>query len=283
MVAEMDKDNGWMTVTIDHLFLEKLKSIEQSLAEANLRSQQRFEAQEVTRNADGAHFDRKLEDLKALKTHDLIGVEHRFQLSKELVNAGFETQSKSLDTALNSLRDIRAADNLYFETKIVDLRELKAHELQAIEQRFQLSKEAVADALQAAKEAVTKAEDATERRFSSVNEFRATLSDQAAQLMPRAEAQTRCETLQANVARIELDMRGSISNSGGKSNAYTQFIATGLAVAAIVVALGVGFNGSRSSSGSTTGVDDRRIDDLVNRIDGLSRRIETATPPGSSR
>ena len=84
MVAEIDKDNGWMTVTIDHLFLEKLKSIEQSLAEANLRSQQRFEAQEVTRNADGAHFDRKLEDLKALKTHDLIGVEHRFQLSKEL-------------------------------------------------------------------------------------------------------------------------------------------------------------------------------------------------------
>lgn len=45
-------------------------------------------------------------------------------------------------------------------------------------QRFDAQTSAINAALQAAKEAVTKAETATERRFESVNEFRAQLSDQ---------------------------------------------------------------------------------------------------------
>lgn len=47
--------------------------------------------------------------------------------------------------------------------------------------------EKVALALNAADKAVTKAEIAAEKRFEGVNEFRATLSDQAMLLMPRTE------------------------------------------------------------------------------------------------
>jgi hypothetical protein len=48
---------------------------------------------------------------------------------------------------------------------------------------------AVAAALAAADRAVAKAETAAERRFESVNEFRATLTDQARTFMPRAESE----------------------------------------------------------------------------------------------
>lgn len=54
--------------------------------------------------------------------------------------------------------------------------------------RFKATDEKTTLALNASKEAITKAETATEKRFDAVNEFRGTLSDQAATLLPRAEA-----------------------------------------------------------------------------------------------
>ena len=44
-------------------------------------------------------------------------------------------------------------------------------------------------ALASADKASLKADSATEKRFEGVNEFRATLSDQAARLIPRAEVE----------------------------------------------------------------------------------------------
>lgn len=55
------------------------------------------------------------------------------------------------------------------------------------QQRFEAQTSAINAALQAAKEAVIKAENATERRFEAVNEFRQTLSDQAGTFVSRAE------------------------------------------------------------------------------------------------
>lgn len=54
-------------------------------------------------------------------------------------------------------------------------------------QRFQDQEKAVSAALAAAKEAVAKAEAAAEKRYESLNEFRGTLKDQQATLIPRAE------------------------------------------------------------------------------------------------
>ncbi len=48
--------------------------------------------------------------------------------------------------------------------------------------------EAIAAALAAAEKAVTKAEEASSKRFESVNEFRQTLSDQTATFLTRKEA-----------------------------------------------------------------------------------------------
>ena len=100
--------------------------------------------------------------------------------------------------------------------------------------------------------------------------------------MPRAEAQARFETILANVGRIELDLRGAIANTGGKSNAYVQFLGTGLAVVAILVALAVGvIHSSTPSPPLSSGMSaiDKRVDDLINRVDGLSRRLDNAENP----
>lgn len=54
-------------------------------------------------------------------------------------------------------------------------------------QRFDAQQQAVKEAFAAAKEAVEKAEKSSEKRFDSVNEFRAQLKDQQLTFLPRTE------------------------------------------------------------------------------------------------
>lgn len=75
---------------------------------------------------------------------------------------------------------------------------LKAH----YDQRFIDQDKAVQAALTAAKEATLKAEDASNKRFDSVNEFRSTLSDQVNTFLPRREYDARHETLEKLVTEI---------------------------------------------------------------------------------
>jgi hypothetical protein len=73
--------------------------------------------------------------------------------------------------------------------------------------------------------AVTKAEVATEKRFDSMNEFRGTLSDQAATLMPRAEALSRFKGYDEQISELKNDvglLRENQSRSGGKESAGEQ-------------------------------------------------------------
>lgn len=64
------------------------------------------------------------------------------------------------------------------------------------------AKEAVNAALSAAQTAVNKAEIANEKRLDNQNEFRGQLKDQAAQLMPRAEADARFLSLEKEIKRL---------------------------------------------------------------------------------
>ncbi len=64
------------------------------------------------------------------------------------------------------------------------------------------AKEAVSAALQSAKEAVTKAEVASEKRFESINEFRAQLKDQQQTFMPRSEVTIAIKQLADQLASI---------------------------------------------------------------------------------
>lgn len=73
---------------------------------------------------------------------------------------------------------------------------------EAVQAALQAAKEAVANALSAAKEAVLKAEDASNKRFEGVNEFRQALNDLGRLQMPRQEAEAIFETIDEKVARL---------------------------------------------------------------------------------
>jgi hypothetical protein len=66
----------------------------------------------------------------------------------------------------------------------------------AVQAALVAQEKAVAAALAATERAVIKAETAAEKRFDANNEFRGQLADQAATLMPRAEAEQRLGSLE---------------------------------------------------------------------------------------
>jgi hypothetical protein len=84
---------------------------------------------------------------------------------------------------------------IYHDQRIDSLREL-------VDQRFEGNEKALTAALNAAKEAVLKAEGASEKRFESVNEFRATLSDQTNTLMPRQEYTVQHRALEEKLTEL---------------------------------------------------------------------------------
>jgi hypothetical protein len=72
-------------------------------------------------------------------------------------------------------------------------------------QRFDNVSQATSAALASADRANTKAETATEKRFDSVNEFRATLQDQQRTFIPRAEMEI---TLKGINDKIDINSNG---------------------------------------------------------------------------
>jgi phosphopantetheinyl transferase (holo-ACP synthase) len=80
------------------------------------------------------------------------------------------------------------------------------------QQRFDAQSQAIFAAFAAAKEAVTKAEIATEKRFESVNEFRAALTDQNARQVSLIQFEGLRDTLNERIASIT----GRLDRNDGK-------------------------------------------------------------------
>ena len=93
------------------------------------------------------------------------------------------------------------------------------------EQRFKAMDEKTSLALTASEKAVAKAEIATEKRFDSVNEFRGQLKDQAATLVPRAEADSRFRGIEEKIE--------SLKSGGVVSSRWTMDKLLMLAIAAV--------------------------------------------------
>jgi uncharacterized membrane protein YidH (DUF202 family) len=102
-----------------------------------------------------------------------------------------------------------------------------------IEQRFKAAEERTTLALTAADRAVVKAETATEKRFDAVNEFRATLADQASRLMPRAEVE---QIVKGMSEKID-DLRGTRRTGYASIGALVVGAAVVLAVLVQIIVL----------------------------------------------
>lgn len=86
----------------------------------------------------------------------------------------------TVETVLAHVQALREADDRRYEQRFSEQKD-------AVNTAFAAQKEATSAALLAADRAVQKAEAASEKRFESVNEFRATLTDQQRTFIPRAE------------------------------------------------------------------------------------------------
>ena len=104
------------------------------------------------------------------------------------------------------------------------------------EQRFKDSQTAVDAALNAAKEAVLKAEDASEKRFEGVNEFRQTLGDQQRTLMPRIEAVQRMETIERSVDELKRSRAVLDGQRAGSKEGWGAVVAT-IGVVGVIIGI----------------------------------------------
>ena len=108
------------------------------------------------------------------------------------------------------------------------------------EERFTAMDEKTSLALAGSEKAVSKAETATEKRFDAVNEFRGTLSDQTATLLPRAEASARFAAYDGKFEDVKKELgslRESRSSGEGKEKGVQHNITMIFAVIATLISL----------------------------------------------
>ena len=119
------------------------------------------------------------------------------------------------------------------------------------QQRFEAQQKALQDALLAAEKAVStamasadravlKAETAAEKRFEGVNEFRATLADQAARLMPRQESEVSLAAMREKVDSVLIrvnTMEAAKHGASDNTKAILAAIGTAIAIAGLFFAL----------------------------------------------
>lgn len=126
-----------------------------------------------------------------------------------------EHMQRQIDTQARYAERLHAEQAQYFERVIAEYRtqldERYATQTKALDAAFAAAKEAVTAALAAAETAVAKAEAAADRRFESVNEFRAQLNDQSRTFITRDESLSRhdrnAEALTDMAKRHENEMR----------------------------------------------------------------------------
>lgn len=187
-------------------------------------------------------IQRQLDDLRraldARYDAQIKAVDAAFASQQTAMQTAFTAADKALDQRANTLdkeyhehlEQVRHENTLAF-----------INSDKAIAAALLSAKEAVNAALVSSKEAVTKAELAAEKRFESVNEFRAQLADQAATFVSRLEAdayrqgtEQKLEALKDQVDRAEkrLDLNQG-RNAGSASTIGYAVTAIGVLILVI--------------------------------------------------
>ncbi len=102
-----------------------------------------------------------------------------------------------------------------------------------VDQRFLDYDRAIKTAMEAAERATLRANDASDKRFEAVNEFRAAMSDQQRTLMSRSEYEQGHRNMSDRIASLE-NYRYEV---GGSTKSADQAISRGISVLALLVSL----------------------------------------------
>jgi hypothetical protein len=95
---------------------------------------------------------------------------------------------------------------------------------------------AVASALAAADKALSKAENAMEKRFDAVNEFRQTLSDQTAQFARKTEIQPTLDGQSQRITELASSFTNHLAKGTGINQAWGYLVAA-IGAAGVLVAI----------------------------------------------
>ncbi len=104
-------------------------------------------------------------------------------------------------------------------------------------ERFDAAKETIGVAMTAADKAIVKAEMATEKRFDSVNEFRQSLADQAAQFMPRTEYRISHDAVAEKIEGLLTRLTTVESGKEASAKTSTQFQGMIMGYVAILISM----------------------------------------------
>lgn len=164
--------------------------------------------------------------------------------------AGFVTESDFFLTLLSE-RNLRfdsemaaisstVETNHEVATQAIDLlRDTIQHQLDEMDRRLMAAveggKDAARFALESADKATAKAETATEKRFDSVNEFRAQLKDQSATFIPRIEVEQRLTDIMSRLESLRTRDAQRTAHSAGSTALYGWLIGGIGALATILV------------------------------------------------
>ena len=111
-----------------------------------------------------------------------------------------------------------------------------ADQEKAVSAALAAAEKAVNTALISAKEAVIKAESASEKRFESVNEFRATLADQSATLISRIEVEGQFKSTNEKVD-VVMSRMDRLEGRAGGSNATWAYAIAGVGLLGTIVGI----------------------------------------------
>lgn len=105
-----------------------------------------------------------------------------------------------------------------------------------VDVRFEAQEKAVEAALASADRAVQKAETASDKRFESMNEFRAALDDSGRLNMPRAEAEQQFRATAEKIDELTTRMNARDEQGRGLSGGWSMLIAA-VGLAAVLWAM----------------------------------------------
>lgn len=206
--------------------------------------------------------DRAIELLQAYPTAldkaidglgSLLG--ERFQRVEQAVELKVSGLQAQLDGGLKAQRDATAlaleavnkatqisqqtAERAMAKAEAAAEKVLLTNMIDALRDNFQgqiiSTKEQLAAAMAAQEKAVQKAENATEKRFDSVNEFRQQLNDQALRFMPRTESDAYARSASEKIDLIQSRMDRLEGRTGGYASAGT-IIAGAISVVTAIIA-----------------------------------------------
>jgi len=170
----------------------------------------------------------QIEGMDAQRAVLLAGLNERTRLLQEELDRRFRALTEMVDDRRDSmtlanrliqeeldrrLGSIQLQSDQRFEASRETLTALKemlderyATQTKALDAAFKAAEQAVAVALANAEKATIKAEEAADKRFASVNEFRETLADQTATFIPRSEHDTAYKAMEDHVSVIRDDL-----------------------------------------------------------------------------